>query len=120
MNLTATVKRNGGAAPTGTVTFVTSLDFALGSAQLTGGAAPRFPSPRRSVLAGDGKVYALYSGDAVYGSSVGTVTHRRESAGLGIAGIGHGDAESHERGRGARAGAGHDGLQRKGGRGDHG
>ncbi len=72
VQLTATVK-GGGAAATGTVTFVTSLDFALGSAQLTGGSAS-ISATAQSILAGDGKIYALYSGDAVYGSSAGTVT----------------------------------------------
>uniref|UniRef100_Q01UW0 Peptidase S8 and S53, subtilisin, kexin, sedolisin n=1 Tax=Solibacter usitatus (strain Ellin6076) TaxID=234267 RepID=Q01UW0_SOLUE len=72
VNLTATVK-GVGATPTGTVTFVTSLDFALGSAQLANGSAS-ISATAQSILAGDGKVYALYSGDAVYGSSVGATT----------------------------------------------
>jgi uncharacterized protein (TIGR03437 family) len=71
VKLTATVK-GGGAAPTGTVTFVTSLDFQLGSAQVADGSAS-ISATAQSILAGDGKVYALYSGDAVYGSSVGAI-----------------------------------------------
>jgi uncharacterized protein (TIGR03437 family) len=73
VTLTTTVKGANGVPPTGTVTFVTTLDTALGSATLAGASAT-LAVPAQSVLAGDGRVYALYSGDAVYTSSVGSVT----------------------------------------------
>ncbi len=77
VKLTASVSGKGGTTPSGSITFVTSLDAELGSAQLavSGDAASGSISiSAQAVLAGDGKVYALYSGDAVYGSSVASVT----------------------------------------------
>ncbi|MCU1232979.1 MAG: peptidase and in, kexin, sedolisin, partial [Candidatus Solibacter sp.] len=76
VKLTATVK-GAGASPTGAVTFVTILDVALGSAPLTAAgdtSTAALSVSAQSVLAGDGKVYALYSGDGTYASSVGSVT----------------------------------------------
>jgi uncharacterized protein (TIGR03437 family) len=76
VTLTATVKGSG-AVPTGAVTFVTSLDASLGSVTLAaaaGSATAKLTVPAQSVLGGDGKVYALYSGDAVYAPSAGLVT----------------------------------------------
>jgi uncharacterized protein (TIGR03437 family) len=90
VKLTVAVKGSGGAgsggAPTGTVTFVTSLDAALGSAQLTASGSDSGASlsvPAQAALAGNGMVYALYSGDAVYSSSAGSVTVAVNAAGSG-------------------------------------
>jgi uncharacterized protein (TIGR03437 family) len=76
VKVTVTVKGSGSTAPTGTVAFLTSLDAALGSAQLSGSGSNGTASislAAQDVLAGDGKVYALYSGDGLYGSSTGSI-----------------------------------------------
>ncbi len=78
VQLKATVAGSGGAAPTGTVTFL-SNDTAIGSAQLTAsadgttGAAP-IAVAGVLVASGPGSVSAVYSGDGVYDASSGTAS----------------------------------------------
>jgi uncharacterized protein (TIGR03437 family) len=77
VTLTATVKGNPGAPPTGTVTFLVAggIDAIAGSASLAaaGGAATAHVSVAGNLALG-GKIVALYGGDATYQGSAGTVT----------------------------------------------
>ncbi len=76
VKLTAVVSGGGGAAPTGTVTFLVN-DTAIGGAPLavqSGAATAGITVGAMLAAAGSGQVTAMYGGDAVYAGSSGSVT----------------------------------------------
>jgi uncharacterized protein (TIGR03437 family) len=73
LQLTATVAGSGKATPTGTVTFL-SNDISLGTATLSASGVATISASGSLVGGGNGTISALYSGDAVFDASAGSVT----------------------------------------------
>ncbi len=72
VQLTATVSGGGSAVPSGTVTFLVD-NLSLGSVTLSAGTASLSVTGLQ-LAAGNGTVFALYSGDAIYDSSGATAS----------------------------------------------
>ena len=72
LQLTATVTGSGKVMPTGTVTFLAN-DISLGTAALSASGIAAVSAPGSLIGGGNGTVSALYSGDAVFNASAGSV-----------------------------------------------